>query len=394
MIARRRANDRTDDPDAWAAADFADRCAAVIVAQDMSRFAKQNAYNLHHFAYYVENFVTLLDKARENTAKQLAALRVDTFSCCDLNLHIDAAIAAHAAGKPGGLAMFPPFYVGGYETLYKFLSANVQWPEPDYPMFDPKTLPSILDRIEDAGMPYCVVTDHLLEGRKPALEYLAGRRRPHYGYVWSRKSSVRHIFNKAAPFKYTPMDVTKLTAGSRVKIVPASADRMNFLKDVFLAKHIVHSAGSWNYLVFVDDMLVGGLIYTQTQHGERGWLYLLSDVCACPDMHMSKLLSTIATSRALIRPIEAKLLMRVNNLATTAFTHRPNSMKYRGVWELHSRRPSENPDEGNVIQYHSPVREETPQAMYDAWFARETAPKTPQKGRRRGKPQPDPDPED
>ncbi len=362
-----------------------DRCAAVLVAHDMSRYAGKNDYARKHFAYFEQDFDTVLTLAAEKLAAQVENTPLASYFAGDLCAHIDHAITRRADGETAGVALFPPSYKKDYENRYKFLTENTAWEPPSYPLFDPASLPALIERIEDAGLPFCIVLDTLLPGRKPVVEFVQGRHHPHFAYAGAGRSSLRHLHPKPVPFRYTPIDAAKLHAFSAVQVVKAEAGHMSFLKDVYLSKAIVHSSGMWNYLVLLDGMLVGGLVYSLPQRGDDGHsLYLLSDVCASSEMRLSKLLSTIATSQALIRPIEKRLMKRVDTIATTAFTPRPVSMKYRGVFELVSRRPSGRPEEGNVLQYHSGVRAETPQQMYHAWFQAQAGP-TPEKGRRRGR---------
>ena len=44
---------------------------------------------------------------------------------------------------------------------------------------------------------------------------------------------------------------------------------MNFLKDIYLAKGIAHTAGIANFLVMIDGHLAGGFIYRARQVGRR-----------------------------------------------------------------------------------------------------------------------------
>ena len=43
-------------------------------------------------------------------------------------------------------------------------------------------------------------------------------------------------------------------------------------------------------------------------------------------------------------------------------------MKYRGIYEMLNRRQADDPAEGNIINYGSAMRDETPQEMYSAWY--------------------------
>ena len=71
----------------------------------------------------------------------------------------------------------------------------------------------------------------------------------------------------------------------------------------------------------------------------------------------------IVTSHHIVSEIERKTLLKFKQLCTTVFTDKPVSMKYRGIWNLYSRK------EGSLI-YQSPVRDQSPQQIYNEWFSK------------------------
>ena len=346
-----------------AGADFGARVAAVLVAHDMSRFIRSNDYSKTHYAFYEAHFAELTGKAIEKLTKVLPEIRIASYFAGDWRSHAERAIEAGA-----GIAAFPPFFMGDYEKQYAFLDDSIAWDAPPYDLYDPKQLDGILAHFEETDTPYCVVSDQRWEHRAPKMEFVAGRKKPHYGYWTEGKTSLRRLFNRPEAFRYTPVDPAKLTAGSQVQLVRAEARHMNFLKDVYLAKGIIHSTGLVNFLVLIDGMLVGGIIFALSKYGDRHSVYLLSDVTVSGEGRLSKLVALIATSRTLVREVEKKVMDRIDGVVTTARSKNPVSMKYRGIYELKSRRPSDIPEEGNILQYHSKVREQTPQEIYHDWF--------------------------
>lgn len=54
-------------------------------------------------------------------------------------------------------------------------------------------------------------------------------------------------------------------------------------------------------------------------------------------------------------------MRNATQLVTTVFTEKPISMKYRGIWELESRKPGH-------LQYVSHVRNQTPEEIYREWY--------------------------
>nr|BDD45305.1 hypothetical protein 25 [bacterium] len=349
-----------------AGSDFLSKTAAILVSFEMARYGKQNnPYAKGHFDYYVENFDTFLEKAKAKLETLLPKMQIAGYFAGDWRKHVETAI-----NNGCGVAAFPPFFKGDYENQFKFVDANIKWDAPTYDLYDPKMLGDIIDNIDASGIPYCILSDQLFEYRKPVLEYVTGRKVPHYCYARTDKSSVRHLYREPEPFHYEPVDVMKLSKKSKVQIVPADSKVMDFIKDVYLQKTIIHSQGVANFLVFIDNMLVGGIIYSLPKFPTFGHntIYLLSDVTISRDAKLSKLVATIATSKTLLNAVSRKLISRIDYVVTTARTRKPVSMKYRGIYELLNRRVADDASEGNIINYGSKMRSETPQTMYKNWW--------------------------
>lgn len=357
-------------------APFEMRVAAVLVAQErFVRYKGDNSYCRKVWDYSIELLPDLLAKAQAKLVERAAKTQLSSFFAGDWRTHIE-----HAAKKGAGVCAFPPFYKGGYESQYKFLEENTDWEKAPYDLYNPKELESVLDRLDVLGVDYCILSDQIFENRRPMLEFVSGRLVPHYCYSNRSRSTIRHLSNKPEPFLYKPIDTSKLTRKTKVKVIQAEARHLNFIKDVYLAKGITHSTGMWNYFVFLDDMLAGGVIYTTSSFGVNtasGESYsasqcirLLSDVTLSNENKLSKLISMIATSMSLIKPLQNRRLDHIEYITTTAFTNRPMSMKYRGIYELNSRRPSDDPLDGYdyVLQYGSNTNELQPHQLYRIWF--------------------------
>lgn len=117
----------------------------------------------------------------------------------------------------------------------------------------------------------------------------------------------------------------------------------------------------FNYCVFIDGKLAGGIIMSLSKYGDIESLYVLSDFSVSRNNRLSKLIAMIATSKDIISEIERKTLLKFKQLCTTVFTDKPVSMKYRGIWDLHARK------EG-FLNYSSKIRASSPQQIYLEWF--------------------------
>ena len=121
--------------------------------------------------------------------------------------------------------------------------------------------------------------------------------------------------------------------------------------------------GAKHYLVMLDGKLAGGIAYQRSQYGDVTDLYLLSDFSIVRAGKISKLIALLATSRELTRHVERVYGQRFTHLYTTAFTDKPISMKYRGVFEVSSRKPG-------MVNYVSEIRPDPLQQLYGIWWRR------------------------
>ncbi len=338
----------------------AERVAAVMVAVDMARYRGKNEWAQTHFAHYETAFADFLRRARERLDAMLAGPRPDGFVAGDFRQ-----MPALARKAGGGIVAFPPTYKGGYERLFRFVDDNTEWRRPAYEVWDPADLATWVRGIHDQGLPYCVFSDHLLEDGAlcPVTGYCNDGRRTVYTYASAGGSSLRATHHRSTPFLYEAVDPAALTSHTKVDLVQTDSAKLNFLKDRYLSKGIAHVSGGLNFLVYLDEKLAGAFIYQRSKFGDTSAIYLLSDFAICRHRRMSKLIALLATSHVPVSIFERRELVRVARLYTTAFTDKPVSMKYRGVFTLAAR------GEG-MLNYESEVRRRSPQALYEGWYRR------------------------
>jgi len=340
---------------AIAGMDFRGRVAAVMVACAMGKFTGKNEYALAHFRHYRERFRGFVDEALPKLDAMVAEIKIEEFYAGDFVAQADR---AEAGG--GGVACFAPTYKGGYERIYRLVNDNTEWPEPKYGIWNPDALPGFIASMEERKIPYCVISDQLLD-RMPTTEWV-GSNKPVYTYSNSPAASVRRRGTKELQFKYTAVDPAAITADSKVSVCLVDNKRMTYLKNVYLSKGIDHTTGHINHLVLIDGALAGGFAFEQSRFGDKTReLYLLSDFALFRERKLSKLIAMIATSREVMDPINRRLLVRIERILTTAFTEQPTSMKYRGVFELQSRAAGH-------LNYRSGVRDASLQDIFDEWF--------------------------
>lgn len=363
---------------------FEERAAGVMVAFAMARFSGKNLYSQQHFAWHQENVEGLLEQALTKLSRYTSTLDIQGYWGGDFRARIEQAI-----DRGAGILSFPPFFKGGYEVMFKFLNENIRWDAPNYDLYDPTTLPDILDNIEESGVPHCILTDQVLPGRTPILEFVKQRRATHYCYGASDRSSLRKIFAVSEAFTYKPIDPWALKHSTEVKVVPIVNSRhANFIKDVYLSKHIIHSSGHESYFVFLDGRLAGCIIFKPCAVSMAGFhpdncIFLLSDSAMTTEGKISKLIALLATSTEFTDRLSYRYLIRIEQVVTTVWTDRYCSMKYRGVFNILKKEmgrglssadstPAHTTEQpkSNFFVYGSAPRDKTFAELYKYWYGK------------------------
>ena len=343
------------------------RVAALLVALEMGRYTGPSEFAALHLTHYETSFAAYLSKASEKLAGFLGALRIDAFLPRDPREH-----ALEGLKRGAAIVGYPPLKGGG-DPGSRFLARNTRWMAPGFNPLSADDVAAWVHGLDDARASYCILTLAPVEGLRPAATFSTTSRRVVHVYARTARSSFARQEYTLKPFKYEAVRAEDLRPESRVELLPVGAGEMNFLKERYLAKNIAHVPGHLNFLVFVDRKLAGGFIYTRAKHDPTRTLYLLSDFSVSRERRVSKLVAMMATSKLTVAIAVRKLLIAVQQIVTTAFTDKPISMKYRGIYDLTGRGPGH-------LQYASAVRRQSPQDIYREWYERHAS----EEGRRPG----------
>lgn len=329
---------------------------AICLAITLARFKGNNQYSQAHFAHIMQNLSDYHRIEREKLLRYTDGFAIDGFHAGDFHHQIDA-----AREHDGTVIMFAPTYKGGYENIYKFVNTSVTWAAPDYGVWDPEGTEALIQRMLDENQNFAIVSDRRMENIEPRIMF-AGSNKPIYMYANDARSSLRREVKKSQPFRYRLVDVDAINENSRVEIALLNAQQLNFLKNIYLAKGINHKAGMMNFAVLVDGMLAGAFIFSMAQYGDKLHnIYMLSDFSTSRHRKLSKLIPMLATSRDVIAHVNRQYIIDIQEVYTTAFTTKPISMKYRGIYKLAKR------GEG-FLNYSSAVRDLSPQEIFQEWY--------------------------
>lgn len=314
------------------------RIAAVFLLFEMLKNEKGNHLAaIRLFAHYKNSFAEFhrLSCVRiEETLRKIEIEKYTTVDVHDLYENLSPEYIRIA---------FLPTYVGGYEKLYARLEKIISWEAPAYEMLTKERYEETVQFMRRGEFLYLADYDRNEDGLFAIVK--TGRLKNVYLYSnLPFRTSYVMPYSKSivGKIRYLPSDY-KITPASELTFKKTDNARLNYYKNVFLKKGIDHTTGLSPLLVLLDGYLFGFLLFDIIRFGmdqdlsTRG-VYLLSDfIIAHPIAKLSKLVLLATRTRELQEILKAKFIQDVDFILTTAFTNKPVSMKYRGVYKLQKR---------------------------------------------------------
>lgn len=286
------------------------------------------------------------DLHAKTTAKIVAAgetLKLASYSAEDALTWVDK------IPDGAGVISYPPFHGAGKNFVRDFakLEEMFEWTPPEFTIMEDPELEYLIQRITDR--------EHWLLGTNEEIpemeELLRGRTRTtNRGipiYVYARSGPTRLVQPRQHTEAWPGPHLADEEIGDTASLAVLTGGQFAALRSAYMNANIRPGSESLAVAVLVDQKLVGVFAYswapTLGNWGahlpQQPTVYMLSDFPVSTSRYakLSKLVIMAAISR------EAQLLAwrhghrRYQSLATTAFTKRPVSMKYRGVFRLLKR---------------------------------------------------------
>jgi hypothetical protein len=307
---------------------------AVLLFMEMLKYEKRkNDYAVRMWEAYVRNWPALFERTLKKVTEALAHIKIAGYSEVDVHDYYPCPDDGIAIG-------FLPTYVGGYEHLFKRLEESFTWPRPTYQM--------LTEERREATIQKMITTDYVLYDDRPrdlpcvARVDLFGHRTV---YVYSSLSLHPGVFRKTINEKILPYEILgideKIPPDAPITIREVPQPIINHYRNMCLSKHIEPGSGGPCYLVFAGGKLFGFLIFQAYSRlgGKKDEIYLLSDFVVPSTRYnrLAKLLLMVTQCQDTQRIIQERLINRYTSILTTAFTDKPVSMKYRGIYELAKR---------------------------------------------------------
>lgn len=338
------------------------RIGALLVFFDALRYERQR--NLHEkrmWGEYMHQFPTLVEHTRDKMDQ--LGLKIAGYYAGDIFEYFQKLDAQF--GDQVIYTSYMPFFKGGYERIYRRLDEVFGWKNPAYPMLDDER------RVEIAS--WCLERSHVtlldfpLPGLEPAM--IGHTRRNKHVYMYSNVLDRTAIYRRTHPDPGVRVElwgeVDKIKPSTICQVTPIPAAMIQPYKAMYLAKHIDFSTGMYGFAVHLEGKVIGFLEYSFGTTGGQGedW-YLFADFTVGWKFHKraSKLVAMLALCNEVRRDLELRVLRRRHHVSTTAWTDKPVSMKYRGVFELIKR-----DKERGMLNYRAAWSDLSAQETFELW---------------------------
>lgn len=332
--------------------------AVALLLSKMSTYlgSRPNPYYEKMIAAYKNQWGSLFSATREKVEKIDPFL--STFYAGDVCTWVDT------VPDEAGFICYPPFFSGDYEKMFRVIEQVICWQPPQYDMIDKERISGLFRRLVERPFFMFGTNDELPEFHP----YLVGvsqttnRGVPLYIYARSQKSRIV-MPNQNASSPLIPRLDPNEDIGDVMKLAVLKSEQFHALRSQYMNVNIKPGSESASFGVIVDGKLIGVFAFSASptlsnwdKHIDTPTMYLLSDFPVAPSKYkrLAKLVLYAALSK------ESKLLAerisnkRMRSLVTTAFTKRPVSMKYRGLFrELNKKRlPGVDPEETDMSKIY------------------------------------------
>jgi hypothetical protein len=313
-----------------------DKAASVLVLSEALQYEpEKNLYQTRIWKHYAGAFAFGIYHAE--TLKKLRGLRekirLDRYTSRDIWDLLDE------ISPQSVVVAFLPTYAGGYEKMFKRMEELLEWDRPEYTLIDAERKEAIIRRL--TTFDYLYIDDKRREDLP--LRCMVEKGRFKTVYLYSNMETPGQYVRPSIgimPATYPMLDEThEITEASDLTLQRTKNNVINYYRNLYLAKGIDYVNGDECFLVFIDGLLFGFLVFVINKFATAD-IYLLADfVVPCERYpRLSKLLLLVSKSREVRLLLEVKYLRPIATILTTAFTDKPVSMKYRGPYKLHSRK--------------------------------------------------------
>lgn len=253
--------------------------------------------------------------------------------------------------EDSGFICYPPFLSGDYEKMFRVIDEIFDWNPPQFENINKDRIHAMFKKLAEREYFMFDTNDCLPEFK----QYLVGicqttnRGVPLYIYAKSKEKSIVLPRQITKPL-LIPRIGEKENIGNEMRLVELHNEQFQALRSQYMNVHIKPGQAMVAFGVTVDNKLIGVYAYDGSttlakmdKYIDLPSIYLLSDFPVAPTKYarLAKLVLYAALSQESKAIAERLLGKRIYSLVTTAFTKKPVSMKYRGLFRLLSKKQME-----------------------------------------------------
>jgi hypothetical protein len=348
-----------------------DAAASLALLFDLREvWQEKNLFQARAMQNARDNWEGLLERSREGLRALKRHIGPIAFEARDGFELLEASDPGHA------VFAFPPTYRRGYEKLEKMLRAVAAWTPPRYREMTDQSLElyHAVARFEE----YFVV----LEKELPEVFAILGdpvavlpRGRTGKTFILARRASPRIVIQRKAKSEPSgpvwPPDkaISGLETPGLGQLTLAQTIRFN---ELFLSKRINYFTGGvgLSLAFLLDGQAIGKADFCPSSHqwklpGEGAMIYLMCDLAVpSTEKRLAKLVLALLLSSEVKQLVDRRWIGDFRWAITTAFSTHPVSMKYRGVFKLHKRKPREGVF---ALNYFAPLGELSMAETFARW---------------------------
>lgn len=347
--------------------DPAEKLATVLLASRLSDVIstsgqiKTNSYYQRMYNAHKNQFADMHAK----TLERIRSLKMDLAGY----YNGDVLEFVKTSPKESGFIVYPPFYAGDYTNMFKKLDLLFDWDKPTYNELNDELLSDFYKDVTSKDQ-WLFGTD---TPQPDYQDYLIGiARTTNRGvplYIYASSGNKRIVTpEQLMEFDKNSRLTPGVEIGEKMTIAELTGGQFRILRSQYMNEKIKPGQETRSYGILVDGVLIGCFAISvaptkSTLSNDPTTIYMLSDFPVAPTDYprLSKLVLYGALSR------EAQLLMerttsrRIKEVVTTAFTQRPVSMKYRGLFQLLNRHEYKESERDKVygnrymLNYYAPV---------------------------------------
>ncbi len=337
-----------------------DIAAMVIFLQDLSvHYSKPGiTYYERMLAHAKANWPAYIEKIREKLRKckaEFQGKKID-FRSQDANVMLREV-------EKGDVVLYdPPTIFHGYEKLYKWLHQNVGWSAPYYSDIVEETRWDHFKMFDERGA-VCYYRNNnpcaMPEGWPLVYRYKHTEKSEYCIYTNNR--NVKPWVGKREKLRTKDPGLKllgvgdEITAESKVQVVQVKNQYANHYRVLWVKKaDMVDIGKAW--LVLIDGKMTGVLMISSGQQFSNEFAMLVSDPATPTSRYkrLSKLMLFLVSTQEMLNMVNDEFLWEHTGVTTSVTSEHPESMKYRGVFQLHKR--TENKVPGGykyTLIYHS-----------------------------------------